>query len=500
MKTLTELAVLCLDMQDLDAALYYHNAALSLYQPAIQSNARTTSTSTSSKRTSTENKAAQEEDPEDKEHCGCCTDHNHHDHTSTATILAILNLRHVAVIYIRNGMCHEALRCYNMIYTIQQQDASATMMEQATTTDETKRTPIFSMAERCSTLSCMGLMHYLMGNYSAALRFYQEERNLRCSASSQEVGVLGDSKTTEESKVQTELAVSHNSIGICLFQMERMPEAQTAFEACLQIRLARIEMLYNHHQNQTPSSSTKVDYETIEEQFLQKANNKNTQAASSFSNSSLTAIHDRHWYDMAMVYYNLAAIAMKMEDTANATQLYEKSMHVKQAVFGGTHPEIALDYQHLGQLYLDHGDPSTAITYYTKALQVVQAISAASSAPTATSALSPSAEITDSPTLATCMDNSSSSCSSTSPATITPTSTSTSTNTTTTWSAEQKLLVIIGNIYLLEANLEGMMAHFEQAARMEQTQGDGEYWDRVKPFGYHFYSISRMHPRCAPVA
>ncbi|CAB9526934.1 Kinesin light chain [Seminavis robusta] len=362
METLTDLGSLCADFGDLDSSMNYHNLALNMYLDQSNSQAA----------------------------CAPCYGN-----------LAIVNLRHVAAIYLRFNRCQEALLCYTFIYKIQQ---------------ETVRAPLQEMA---STLSCIGLMHYLMERFPEALRFYQEELRLRLQ--------LHDGDMEHE-----DVAIALNSIGIVYFQLENLDQARQSFQSCLQIRQRLLG---------DGCSFNKTD---------------DDDAHASSSPSKMTSDPHCCCYDLAMVYFNLAAIAMKQSDDDQAARLYHRSMELKKAVFGPHHPEIAVDYQYLGQLFLDHGDSQTAIEYYTEAHKVVQILGNSAAG-----------------------DNGNQQAK----------------------SAAQKLLVIIGNIHLLDANVQGMMSSFQQAARLETSEDSGrEFMEQVRVFGYHLYSISRMHPPCAAEA
>lgn len=345
METLTELGSICFDSGDMDTSMNYHNVALNMYLD---------------------------------QQCETCF-----------ATLAIVNLRHVAAIYLRFRMHREALLCYNFIYKIQH-----TVIVDC---------PPIDIA---STLSCMGLMNYLQEDYEEALRFYQEELRLR-------VHIHNGGMEQED------VAIVINSIGITWFQLEDINAARRAFQSCLQIR----------------------------QQLL------GDDVAPPLAGGDRS---NHFCYDLAMNYFNLAAIAMKEGEDREASLLYRHSMELKRAVFGD-HPEIAIDYQYLGQLFLDHGNSKAAVEYYMEAYKVVKLLAARDE-------LQGGRAFDDGPAV----------------------------------SAAQKLLVIIGNIHLLEANIQEMMETFETAARMG-TAGE-DFVDNVRVFGCQMYSINRMHPPCAAEA
>lgn len=348
MESLTELGSVCFDAGDMDSSMNYHNAALNMYLD---------------------------------QQCEACF-----------AALAIVNLRHVAAIYLRFGKCREALLCYTFIYKIQQTNIVDCPLR-----------------EVASTVSCIGLMNYLMEEYLEALHFYQEELRLRV-------------QLHKGNMEQEDIAIALNSIGIVYFQLDDVNAARQSFQSCLQIR--------------------------------QRLLGDDTVALLAHSGRS-----NDHCYDLAMVYFNLAAIAMKQGDDSAASRLYRRSMELKKAVFGD-HPEIAVDYQYLGQLFLDHGDPQTAVEYYSEAYKVVQVLSTREQHQEGALQGGQAAV-----------------------------------------SAVQKLLVIIGNIHLLEANVEGLMENFKKAARLIEANAPGaDFMENVRVFGCQLYSISRMHPPCAAEA
>ena len=340
----TNLATLCQETGLFDDAIYHHNAALNLYMAGSPS----------------------------------C-------HSSAA--LAVSNLRYVASIYIRFRMKYEALKCYSFIYDIQQQFEAVGMVPKA---------------EVASTVSCMGLMNYLLRKYEESLRFYQEELHLRLE-------IQNGRREGED------IANSLNSIGIVHFQLHRLDEAERAFRECLLIRQSLLGdiMLLN-------SSATET--------------------------STTLEIKKQLCFDLSMIYYNLGGICIRRGDTEGASALYQRSMELKKGALGDN-LEIAVDFQHLGQTFLERGDVESSIGYYKEALKIVQALDAE-----------------DEPT-----------------------------------DAEQKLLVIIGNIHLMEGNVPDSMTCFQVAARATHSTND-DFTEVCCTFGFHYYSMSRLHPKCAPMA
>jgi tetratricopeptide (TPR) repeat protein len=360
MESLTELGSICFEIGDMDSSMEYHNTALKMYLDRSSAEA---------------------------------------ERSACFASLAIVNLRHIAAMYLQFNRCQEALVCYTFVYKIQQ---------------DSQDTPLQDVA---STLSCCGLMYYFMGNFPEALRFYQGELCVRLQHHN---GCME----------KGDVAVALNSIGIVYFQLDYFDEARQSFLSCLQIR----------------------------QRLLGEGCGIDGKGVHACSNSTSACDPHCSCYDLAMVYFNLAAIAMKQGNDDEACRLYRQSMELKKAVIGSKHPELAADYQFLGQLFLDNGDIETAVEYYREAYKVIQLLGSCDG-----QSFSTSNELVQ--------------------------------------SAGQKLLVIIGNIQLLDANVEGMMKSFAEAARIVDSAASGNsFMDQVRVFGYHLYSIRCMHPPCAAEA
>jgi len=114
--------------------------------------------------------------------------------------LAINNLRDLASIHLTLNSSKKALKCYQTIYTIQEQQSAGS-------------------GELAETVSNMGYLNYLLERYPEAMRCYQEELQLRLAT--------GNRSTA---------AIAMNTIGMLYYKMEQLEEAERAFQCCVRLR------------------------------------------------------------------------------------------------------------------------------------------------------------------------------------------------------------------------------------------------------------------------
>jgi tetratricopeptide (TPR) repeat protein len=147
--------------------------------------------------------------------------------------------------------------------------------------------------------------------------------------------------------------------------------------------------------------------------------------------------------DCAILWYNLATIHFETGDDDIAIQMYKETLRVESMALGPEHPDVGLTLQHIGQVLQQVGMLEEALTYFQQALVVEQKLK---------------------------QDHIS----------------------------VAKILNLIGNIHLQEGNVKEMMQSFTEASRI--LERCGKAGEALVIAGYNFYGISKVHPKCAPIA
>jgi tetratricopeptide (TPR) repeat protein len=74
-------------------------------------------------------------------------------------------------------------------------------------------------------------------------------------------------------------------------------------------------------------------------------------------------------YENATLFYE-KALKINEIDHSNAIIFYQKALQIRQASFPSNHPDIALAYDSIRNMYYDMRLFSDARSYYEKALQI----------------------------------------------------------------------------------------------------------------------------------
>ncbi|KAL3918258.1 MAG: hypothetical protein SGILL_004320 [Bacillariaceae sp.] len=147
--------------------------------------------------------------------------------------------------------------------------------------------------------------------------------------------------------------------------------------------------------------------------------------------------------DCAILWYNLATIHFETGNDDIAIQMYKETLRVERTALGPDHADVVLTLQHIGQVLQQVGKLEEALTYFHEALVVERRLKK------------------DHVSIA-------------------------------------KILNLIGNIQLQEGRVEEMMQSFTEASRILERSGSAG--EALVIAGYNFYGLSKVHPKCAPIA
>ena len=147
--------------------------------------------------------------------------------------------------------------------------------------------------------------------------------------------------------------------------------------------------------------------------------------------------------DVAILWYNIATIYFETGNDDLAIKMYKETLRVERAALGPSHPDVVLTLQHIGQVLQQVGNLPDALKYFQEALDIEKMLNR------------------DGVSVA-------------------------------------KILNLIGNIHLQEGKVEPMMESFTEASRLLERSGNSG--ESLVIAGYNFYGISKIHPKCAPVA
>lgn len=147
--------------------------------------------------------------------------------------------------------------------------------------------------------------------------------------------------------------------------------------------------------------------------------------------------------DVAILWYNIATIYFETGNDDLAIMMYKETLRVERAALGPNHPDVVMTLQHIGQVLQQVGNLVEALEYFQEALEIEKMFKR------------------DDVSIA-------------------------------------KILNLIGNIHLQEGNVGPMMISFSEASHLLEKSGNRT--EGLVIAGYNFYGLSKIHPKCAPVA
>lgn len=147
--------------------------------------------------------------------------------------------------------------------------------------------------------------------------------------------------------------------------------------------------------------------------------------------------------DVAILWYNIATIYFETGIDDLAIKMYKETLRVERAALGPSHPDVVLTLQHIGQVLQQVGNLGDALNFFQEALDIEKKMNR------------------DDVSIA-------------------------------------KILNLIGNIHLQEGNVEPMMVTFTEASRL--LERNGRRGEALLIAGHNFYGLSKLHPKCAPIA
>jgi len=77
--------------------------------------------------------------------------------------------------------------------------------------------------------------------------------------------------------------------------------------------------------------------------------------------------------DLAVIFNNLAALFLETGRLAEAEQLYERALAIKEKMLGARHPEVGVTLNNLAILHRRSGRPDAARVLYRRALSIFTA-------------------------------------------------------------------------------------------------------------------------------
>lgn len=202
----------------------------------------------------------------------------------------LITLLNIAQIQKQSSDLNAAFETYREIYALQAESSEKDTLEVA------------------STVSSMGLMKYLVKDFTSALNFYLEALRLR-------------RLHFGEDAVHADIASTLNSIGLVYFKLNHCAQANETFMECMKIRQA---LLGPNHR------------------------------------------------DVAILFYNIATVLIESGDDEAAMKFYKESLRVERIVLGQNHPEIAQTLRHLGQVHQEQGKLTEALKLFTEAVSILQ--------------------------------------------------------------------------------------------------------------------------------
>mmetsp|Transcript_26222 Transcript_26222/g.72356 ORF Transcript_26222/g.72356 Transcript_26222/m.72356 type:complete len:741 (-) Transcript_26222:95-2317(-) len=154
--------------------------------------------------------------------------------------------------------------------------------------------------------------------------------------------------------------------------------------------------------------------------------------------------------EVGIVWYNIASTYLETGDDDQAIKYYKETLRVERLNLGGKHQDVLLTLQHLGLVHQQRGELDLGLKYFTKALEIERQRSREDA--TATSS----------------------------------------------HIAVGKLLNLIGNIHLQQANIADMMECYSEASRIYRDWAQPN--DTLVIAGYNFYGLAKLHPPNASIA
>jgi tetratricopeptide (TPR) repeat protein len=235
-------------------------------------------------------------------------------------------------------------------------------------------------------------VHQRIGNYSLSLSYYEKALDIKQKALPPE---------------HLSLATHYNNIGEVYSSMGEYSKALSFYEQTLEIQQKSLPrnhpsfaITYNNiglvHRSIGNYSIALLSYKKtldIELHFLQPGhpsfaityNNmgllysflKDYPTALSYYEKALDIaqkISPSNHLSLALIYNNIGEVHDSMKDYSLALSYYEKALEIQQKYLPSNHPELAAVYNNIGEVYRSQENYSTALTYYERTLEIEQKI------------------------------------------------------------------------------------------------------------------------------
>lgn len=241
-------------------------------------------------------------------------------------------------------------------------------------------------------------------------------------------------KCCSRSSSGNEIASTLSSIGFMQYHLKNYDRALEAYQEALRIR--RECMGSDVHQASTLNSIGLV--------LFKKAKFEMSKASFFECLQIRRRLYGSNHKDVAIVWYNLASVAFETRDDDSALKWYEEALRVERVSLGDGHPDVGAALVHLGQVKQECGFLDQALDTFLEALRIKRKYARQDKL------------------------------------------------------GEARLINLIGNCFLQQADVRNMMEAFSSASRLLFENGCEN--DFIHIVGYNRYWLSKLCPECAPVA
>ncbi|CAF2749324.1 unnamed protein product [Rotaria sp. Silwood2] len=205
--------------------------------------------------------------------------------------------------------------------------------------------------DHAATLNNIGLVHFEQGHYDLALRFYKDALTIR-----------------ERSLPAKHLrfAESYNNIASLHERLGELNEALAMFEKALEVRFAAL--LPDHPQIAISYSNLANVLDALGRSDETLANY--FKALKNRNSSSPEAMHSR-----ALFLNNIVEHYRDEKNCVEATKYHQEAFRIRLQLFSrNKHPDLAMSYNNMGLLSIDHCMFDKALYYLLRALKIYREI------------------------------------------------------------------------------------------------------------------------------
>ena len=159
-----------------------------------------------------------------------------------------------------------------------------------------------------------------------------------------------------------ECAASLSSIGLMQYHLKAYDAAFDSYQAALRVR----REFYGDDENPDVASTLNSIGLVLFKQEMYNLSRKCFMESLRIRKKVLGADHR----DVAILWYNIATIYFETGQEEVAISLYKETLRVERAALGPDHPDVVLTLQHIGQVLQQQGDLPGALGYFREALAI----------------------------------------------------------------------------------------------------------------------------------